>query len=111
MVAPGPLFLVSGTASIVGHASLHEGDVEAQLAEALANLEPLLSRARAAGHCASIRLGPQSLVKVYLRHARDAALVESGLRERLGANVPVLMLAADICRSELLIEIELVHGG
>jgi chorismate lyase/3-hydroxybenzoate synthase len=111
MVVPGPLFLVSGTASILGHESVHEGDVQAQLAEALTNLDALIARAHGVGRLASHRLGPQSLVKVYVRHARDAELVERGLRERLGANVPVLMLAADICRSELLIEIELVHGG
>ena len=109
MVVPDNLLLVSGTASIVGHASLHAGDTEAQLRETLVNLDVLLHRAQAAGKFASARLGPDSLVKVYLRHARDAGLVQRQLREQLGPDVPILILAADICRSDLLIEIELVH--
>jgi len=38
----------------------------------------------------------------------DAAAIERRLHERLGPDVPTLILAADICRSELLIEIEAV---
>jgi chorismate lyase/3-hydroxybenzoate synthase len=109
MVVPGNLLLVSGTASIVGHASMHEGDADAQLRETLVNLDVLLHRAQAAGKLASARPGPDSLIKVYLRHAADAAPVERGLREQLGPDVPILILAADICRSDLLVEIELVH--
>jgi chorismate lyase / 3-hydroxybenzoate synthase len=108
MLIPDPALLVSGTASIVGYASLHEGDAIAQLEETLANLDVLLQRARAAGHFSSARLGPESLLKVYLRPGVDAAAIERRLHERLGPDVPTLILAADICRSELLIEIEAV---
>ena len=48
MLTPDPLLLVSGTASIVGHASVHPGDVAAQLEETLANLENLLRHAHSA---------------------------------------------------------------
>lgn len=113
ILIPDPALLISGTASIVGHASLHEGDAIAQLEETLANLDVLLRRARAGGHLDSARLGPQSLIKVYLRPGVDAAAIERRLRDRLGHDVPILALAADICRSELLIEIEVVQrpGG
>ena len=111
MLVPGPLLLVSGTASIVGHESMHPGDPVAQLHEALDNLDTLLAQARATKVLRSPRMGADSLLKVYLRHASDAALIERALRERIGADVPVLMLAADICRSELLIEIEAVVPG
>lgn len=111
MCVPGPLLLVSGTASIVGHESAHAGDVEAQLMETLANLETLLRQAQAAGRIRSARLGAGSLVKAYVRPGCDAALVEHMLRDRLGEEVSLLLLSADICRSELLIEIEAVHAG
>jgi len=113
MLIPGTALLISGTASIVGHASVHEGDAAAQLEETLDNLDTLLQRARAGGHASSAQLGPQSLLKVYLRPGIDAAVIEHRLRERLGRGVPTLILAADICRSELLIEIEAVQlpGG
>jgi chorismate lyase/3-hydroxybenzoate synthase len=111
MVVPGPLLLVSGTSSIVGHASLHDGDLVAQLRETLVNLDTMLHRAHASGHLASQTLGAGSLVKAYVRRAGDAALVESGLRDHFGPGVPTLVVAADICRSELLVEVELIHGG
>jgi len=109
MRAPGPLLFISGTASIVGHESLHHDDAGAQLRETLSNLDVLLQRAKAAGRIHSSRLDAGSLVKVYVRPGCDAALVERGLRQHLGDDVPLLLLAADICRSELLIEVEAVH--
>ncbi len=109
MLTPDPLLLVSGTASIVGHASVHPGDVTAQLEETLANIESLLRQSHTRDALGSSRLGPASLVKVYLRNPGDAALIEGRLRERLGQDVPFLILAADICRSELLLEIEVVQ--
>ncbi len=109
VLIPDPALLISGTASIVGHASLHEGDPAAQLDETLANLDVLLQRAHAGGHFDSARLGPESLLKVYLRPGVDAAAIAQRLRNRLGDDVPLVILAADICRSELLIEIEAVQ--
>ena len=111
MLTPDPLLFISGTASIVGHASVHPGDVAAQLEETLANLESLLGHARSRTGFGPAGLGPASLVKVYLRRPADAAVVESRLRERLGQDIPFLILAADICRSELLLEIEVVQRG
>ncbi len=105
------MFLISGTASILGHESVHPGDVQAQLREALQNVDALLARAHASGQIQSAQLGAQSLVKAYVRHAEDASRIERGLREHLGADVPLLLLAADICRSDLLVEIEVVHGA
>jgi hypothetical protein len=48
-------------------------------------------------------------LKAYVRPGVDPAAVERRLRERLGEDVPTLLLAADICREELLIEIEAVQ--
>jgi chorismate lyase/3-hydroxybenzoate synthase len=101
--------LVSGTSSIVGYESMHNGDLDAQLRETLANLNVLLELAHAAGRGPAARLGAGSLVKVYLRDARHAAHVAQELSQRLGADVPTMILAADICRSELLVEVEAVH--
>lgn len=111
MLVPGPLLFVSGTASIVGHESVHVGDLEGQVRETLVNLETLLRQAAVGGRIRSARLGPDSLVKVYVRPGCDAALVERLLRDLLGDQVPLLLLSAYICRSELLIEIEVVHAG
>jgi len=108
MLVPGPLLLVSGTASIVGHESMHPGDTVAQLHETLDNLDALLQSAGEVAARPVPRLGPGSLLKVYLRHAEDAAPVVQQLHARLGEELPLVILAADICRQELLIEIEAV---
>ena len=109
MLTPHPMLLISGTASIIGHASVHPGDAAAQLEETLANLEGLLRQARKRAGFGSARLGPESLVKVYLRNGTDAAAIEIRLREQLGQEVPFLILAADVCRSELLLEIDIAQ--
>jgi chorismate lyase/3-hydroxybenzoate synthase len=97
---------ISGTASIVGHESRHHGNIRAQLDETLNNLDALITQA-----CRDHALGIGSaaglrMIKVYLRHAHDRDLVLSRLHRALGRSVPVLLLQGDICRRDLLLEIE-----
>lgn len=101
MVLPArDVLAISGTAAVVGHASAHQNDLDAQLAETLVNLEALLSSAgMAPGFDAS------SPLKVYVRHTTDVPRVRTFLQHRL-PGVPVLLLHGDICRSELLVEID-----
>lgn len=91
---------ISGTAAVVGHASAHEGDLEAQLEETLLNLEALLATAdMPAG------FDTHSPLKGYVRHATDAAHVRELLQRRL-PGVPVLLMHGDVCRRELLVELD-----
>lgn len=97
--------LISGTASIVGHASQHPNDTLAQLDETLLNLEALVEHARKQ-RALSAAESPL-LFKVYVRDPADCA----SLATRLQAAFPaarMIYLAADICRRELLLEIECV---
>jgi chorismate lyase/3-hydroxybenzoate synthase len=105
------LLLVSGTASIVGHVSMHAGNLAAQIDETFRNIDALVERSTAERLIKPAPLDSDTIVKAYLRHASDAASVAQELRRRLGPAVPVLLLAADICRSDLLIEIEVAHQG
>lgn len=92
--------LVSGTASIVGHASRHIGDALAQLEETLRNLHTLAAQTRNAE-----RPTRSSLLKVYVRDPASLDAVRA--RVRLAwPDAPALYLAADVCRRELLVEIE-----
>ncbi len=113
--APGaelaPVLFISGTASIVGHRTVHPGDVLAQTRETLANLAAVLDQAARQGH------GPFALVdlafKVYVRDGADTAAlaaIDKLLREAAGPHVQPLYLHADVCRSDLLIEIEASAG-
>lgn len=105
-----PLML-SGTAAIVGHASLHEGAPLAQLDELLANLDSLLSRARALRPSLPAHFGAGTRLKVYVRDRDDLPAVAAALDARLGDNVPRLLLHAAVCRHELVVEIDGVHGA
>jgi enamine deaminase RidA (YjgF/YER057c/UK114 family) len=95
---------ISGTASIVGHETMHPGDAAAQTRETLNNIEALLAEAnRVAG---SARYSLETLkLKVYVRHAADLAAIQSVLSRELRGGSP-LYLQADICREDLLVEIE-----
>ena len=91
---------ISGTAAVVGHASAHGDDLQAQLEETFTNLETLLACGRLAPG-----FDTQSPLKAYVRHPADAAHVREFIARRL-PGVPVLLLHGDICRRELLVEID-----
>ena len=91
---------ISGTAAVVGHASAHQDDLQAQLEETFVNLEALLARGRLAPG-----FDTHSPLKAYVRHPADAAQVREFITRRL-PGVPVLLLHGDICRRELLVEID-----
>nr|WP_301334559.1 Rid family hydrolase [Variovorax dokdonensis] len=99
---------ISGTASIVGHASVHPGDVAEQTRETLRNLQAVLDAAHR--RCdARYSLDELHLV-VYVRHPAQAPTIRDVLVKALGPQAPALrhavFLEADICRHDLLVEIE-----
>ncbi len=112
LLPPSPQvpLLLSGTASIVGHASQHADSLRAQLDETLTNLDSLLGAARVHAPRLPPHLDASSRLKVYVGDATDADAVTAQLEARLGTRVPWLMLHADVCRRELLVEIEGMHG-
>lgn len=95
--------LVSGTAAVVGHATVHAGDTFAQLEETLLNLESLLG---AAGGNIARRGLAAALLKVYLRDPAEHAAVTQRLRESCPGTIDSITLLGDICRSDLRIEID-----
>jgi chorismate lyase / 3-hydroxybenzoate synthase len=103
----GSMLFISGTASIVGHQTVHAGDVAAQTRETLVNIEALLGEAnRVSG---APRFGLDTLAyKVYVRNSADLPLIESQLHSALGREAQVVYLQADICRQDLLVEIEAI---
>lgn len=100
MRLPGGALAISGTAAVIGHASHHVDDVAAQVDEAVANLHALLERA------ALPRFDASSPLKVYVRHPEDAGRVGEVLSRHLDPAVPRIVLHGDICRRELLVEID-----
>lgn len=103
------LLFVSGTASIVGHRTVHVGDVAAQTRETLSNIEAVLG--------AAARLDPRMPPTpaglgclAYLRRAADLGAVRAQVEDGLGADAQVCYVQADVCRADLLVEIE-ASGG
>ena len=100
-----PALFVSGTAAIVGHRSRHPGDVVAQTRETIVNLETMTAVANAA--LARPRFRPDTLeYVVYLRAGESLPAVASELERWLGREPRRRFMVADICRRELLVEIE-----
>ncbi len=106
----GGTLMISGTASIVGHETVHSGDAAAQTRESLANIGILTDGAnrRLVPH----RFALERLTyKVYLRDAADLPTVEQVMRGVIGSEASVAYMRADICRRDLLVEIEAVGSG
>ena len=99
--------LVSGTASIVGHETLHVDDVGAQTRETLANISALVTEANLLTGRRQFDLERLSY-KAYVRRPADVAIVAAQMRSTIGATLKVVFLQADICRRDLLVEIEAV---
>lgn len=102
------LFL-SGTASIVGHRTLHHGDVAAQTRETVRNIEAMVAEANRVAPRAAFTLA-DLCYKVYVRHAGDVGAIRDVLRCSLGEDARLIFLQADICRQDLLVEIEATAG-
>jgi enamine deaminase RidA (YjgF/YER057c/UK114 family) len=96
---------VSGTASIVGHETIHRGDVSAQTRETLVNIGALLAEANRIVGSARYSLDALQL-KVYVRRPEDLPAIKTTLSSHTAAST--IYLKADICREDLLVEIEAV---
>jgi chorismate lyase/3-hydroxybenzoate synthase len=108
---PPGLLMISGTASIVGHATQHVGDVSGQLGVIFSNLEALLRRAHEHDGALPAQFSRGTLIKAYVRRAADAPLVDRALTARLPLGTPYLVLEGDVCRSDLLVELDCQHAA
>jgi len=97
---------IAGTASVVGHTSQHVGLPKEQTLETIQNLRALLAHAEDVAH--RHFTGPQSAVlyKVYVRDAAHLSEVREALRSIPLSSKQVLFLQGELCRKELLVEIE-----
>jgi len=108
------ILFISGTASIIGHQSRHGGNVAAQTRESMANIAAVVAETNRITARSLYDLNDLSY-KVYLRHITDLPIVRAELDLLVAPGAPVFYLQADICRADLLVEIEatagILHGG
>lgn len=99
---------ISGTASIVNSETVHVGDVEKQTEQTLTNIERLISAEnfeRLGWDDAGATLEDLAKVRVYLKHQEDFEKCRAICGRRLG-RIPAIYAQADVCRPDLLVEIE-----
>jgi enamine deaminase RidA (YjgF/YER057c/UK114 family) len=98
---------VSGTAAVVGEKSAARQDVESQTRTTLANISVLTGgiNLRRAGLRRPPAAGGLSFLRAYVKRGADIPRVRRVCEEAFGA-IPALFVQADICREELLVEIE-----
>jgi enamine deaminase RidA (YjgF/YER057c/UK114 family) len=102
------ILFISGTASIVGHETVHPGDATAQTQEAMTNLQRLLDEAEAR---TGRKLNTQDMLyRVYVRNAADLEPIQHEMRRMAGPGFRAIFVQADICRKDLLLEIEATVG-
>ena len=98
---------VSGTASIRGEKTMHVGDVENQTLTTIENIFQLFSKENQESmgldfEVSQIRF---SHLRAYVKYNKDIPLVKKICESKLNSN-SLLFLISDVCREDLLVEIE-----
>jgi len=98
---------VSGTASIIGQETIGKGDVEEQALVTIENIRNVadLKRIRQLTGKDDIGPGRYSLLRVYIKKQEDFKIVKNICSDHFPGS-PVIFIEADICRDDLLTEIE-----
>lgn len=98
---------ISGTASIIGHETQHLGKPLLQLRESLNNIETLIQHGHDTLSLPFKTLQALKLLKLYVRHPADLPQIQALLKQKYADELPdILYLGGDICREDLLLEIE-----
>lgn len=103
------LLFVSGTASILGDRTVHAGDVAAQTRESLVNIDTVVTAANRVVSRSQFEM-ERLCYKVYVRNPDDLERVRAEVRRSVGSSTHITFLQADICRSDLLVEVEASAG-
>jgi chorismate lyase / 3-hydroxybenzoate synthase len=111
--AAAATLLVGGTASIVGEESLHDRDARQQALETFENLAELVAAARrqiagavTGSDAPRAAFDAFTELRVYVVRDSDAPLLREMVTERFGRTARIEFAQADLCRRELLVEIE-----
>jgi enamine deaminase RidA (YjgF/YER057c/UK114 family) len=99
---------ISGTASIVDSETVYKGDIAGQTRQTIDNIRDLMAPANFArqgmpGCCSTLE--DLAKVRVYIKHQEDYEKCRAICDERLGG-LPTIYAVADVCRPDLLVEIE-----
>ena len=97
---------ISGTAAIVGQASIIHDSVEHQTEMTIQNILGLISTENLQEHgISTMEMACINYLRVYVKFANDIEQVRS-ICMKYFPRLPICFVVADICRPELLVEIE-----
>jgi chorismate lyase/3-hydroxybenzoate synthase len=103
--SPEPALLIAGTAAITGEASRHIGDLGRQFELTIENLR-ILIRSGGGSTGAPEPLARMQQVRLYVLRSDDFEAVANLAREAFAPTAHLELVRADLCRSDLLVEIE-----
>ncbi|MDP2890184.1 MAG: dioxygenase, partial [Bacteroidota bacterium] len=98
---------ISGTASIAGQETIGLNDIEEQTRITIDHIELLTGKKNLKLHAPKLTIIPDqyAYVRVYVKNEADIPVVKAICRNHFG-EVPLSFVQADICREDLLVEIE-----
>lgn len=98
---------VSGTAAIIGQKSASNQNIDEQTMTTIKNIQRLISESNLTFHNICYNSCPLTLshLRAYIKDEKDINNVKK-ICNRYYPNVPVLYLISDICRDDLLVELE-----
>jgi len=100
------IIYISGTAAIRGEESLANVGIQQQTVTTLENIEFLVSKKNLKAHKVNVKSEPViQIFRVYLKSYKDLNPARDIITERY-PGLPVMYVISDVCRDELLIEIE-----
>jgi len=105
---PYATVFISGTASITDSETRYVDDVEGQTRQTLDNIEALIGGDNLTQHgLPGLHASLEDLagIRVYIKHAADFEKTRRVCEARLG-ELPAIYAVADVCRPDLLVEIE-----
>ena len=98
------ILFISGTASIIGHQTVHPADPVRQCRETMENIAAVIREANRLRRSAEFSVAAMTY-RVYVRHAADFDVIRHTLQGLIGP-ATATYVEADICRADLLLEIE-----
>ncbi len=99
------MIFISGTASIIGEKTIGAGDAVEQTRVTVQNIRQLYSDEILAGIAEKIPEPKYGHARIYVKNRKDFASIKRTFKKYFG-NLPVVYIVADICREDLLVEIE-----
>lgn len=99
------LIFISGTASIRGEQTIGLGDAKQQTETTIANIQKLYSSKVIEAIGQNNKQPKFDHARVYVKNRSDFSAIKKAFKKHFGS-LPVVYIIADICRNDLLVEIE-----